>query len=162
MNKQRLGALAVTGAIVFSFSAHAGEQPMSGRYINIPGETKCNKVEGEEGRAICSYMMSSASIGDDGSIRKRYVVGSLDWTNGVGPVQGQSVTTYADGSTITKAWEGESKAEGDKGPVMTGTYRCISATGRFAGADCKGTWASERQKGGFTQGTYKGTITLPD
>jgi hypothetical protein len=162
MMDHRLGALAIAGAVIFSFSAHAGDQPQSGRFVNISQKNECTKVEGEKGRIVCAYIMASVGISDDGEMRKRSVVGSLDFTNGEGPVYGTNVSTLPDGSTFTTAWEGESKVDGDKGPVMNGTYRCISGTGRFAGAECKGTWTSKQQKGGFTMGSYKGTLTLPD
>ncbi len=158
----RLGALTIAGAVVFSFSAHAGEQPQKGRYINIPEETKCTKVEGEKGHIVCTYMMTSVAVSDDGEMRKRSVVGFLDLTNGQGPVQGHIVSTLADGSTFASTFEGEGKIEGDRGPVMSGTYRCVSGTERFAGIECKGTFTSQRQEGGFSQGTYEGTMTLPD
>jgi hypothetical protein len=78
MMDHRLGALAIAGAVIFSFSAHAGDQPQSGRFVNISQKNECTKVEGEKGRIVCAYIMASVGISDDGEMRKRSVVGSLD------------------------------------------------------------------------------------
>lgn len=147
---------------VLATAARAGEQPVNGRYLNFPSQSDCTNVEGEQGRVICSFTTSSVVVGSDGEMSKRSVVGSLDWTHGAGPLRGETVSTFADGSTLTTTWEGESRTEDGRGPIINGTYECVGGTGRFEAAECHGSWTSENQKGGFALGSYQGTITLPD
>jgi hypothetical protein len=59
-------------------------------------------------------------------------------------------------------WKGTSKLNDEKLSTMEGTLTCVGGTGRFAGVKCNGTWTGTRVKGGYTQGNYKGTLTLPD
>lgn len=158
----RAAVTVVVGAVFLSSPAQAGEQPLKGRYINVSGETNCTKIDDEEGHIICTYELPSAAIRDDGEMYARVIKGTLDLTNGVGSVEGYTVSTYADGSMLVSTYEGVSKVDADKNVVNEGTLTCVSGTGRFEGAKCKGTWKGRHTKAGYTLGEYEGTLTLPD
>ena len=153
------------GALVFigtTLVAEAGETAMKGRYVNLKAETDCTDVGDVDGHAICSFVLPSAGILDDGEAYSRVVRGSLDYIKGVGTNQGHTINTYADGSVTTVEWEGTSDFDENKARVMSGTYRCTGGTDRFQGVECEGNWTSTVKKGGFSVGEYEGTMTLPD
>lgn len=153
------------GALVFlgtTIVAEAGETAMKGRYVNLKAETNCTEVGDVDGHVICSFVLPSAGIQDDGEVYSRVVRGTLDYIKGVGKNQGHTINTFADGSVTTVEWEGTSKFDENKTRVMIGTYRCTGGTGRFQGVECEGNWTSTQQKGGFSVGEYEGTMTLPD
>jgi hypothetical protein len=152
----------LVGTLLLASAVSAGEQPFAGRYINHPGQNHCSKLEDKEGHLICSFETLSVGIRDNGEMYTRAVTGTLDWVNGAGPMQGYVVNTYADGSTLATQWQGFSRLDEQQLLRQEGTLTCIGGTGRFAGAKCEGMWTGMPQKGGFTLGDYKGTMTLPD
>ncbi len=148
--------------LALSVAAQAGEQPDKGRYVNLKADAECSKIPDVEGHVICSFEMPGVSIVGNGEMDARVARGTLDYINGVGTAQGYTVTTSADGSTLTVQWEGTSKFDDQKVRHVEGTYTCVAGSGRFSGATCKGTWKQADQKGGFALGEWDGTITLPD
>jgi len=143
-------------------SAQAGEQTMSGRYVNLKADSECSKLDDVEGHFICTFEAPSVGISDDGEIRSRVVRGTLNLINGTGPAHGYTISTYQDGSMITSEWEGTGKVNDQMVRELAGTYKCVAGSGRYKGVECEGTWTSSVQEGGFTLGSYKGTMMLPD
>jgi hypothetical protein len=91
----------------------------------------------------------------------------LDLTNGTGPHQAYTVTTFEDKSTtITKA-EGVTTSRPDGTSTFEGTFTYIGGTGRFAGIKGGGSYAGKRMAA-LTPGVpvdlfqdYATTYTLP-
>lgn len=135
---------------------------MKGQYVNLKAESNCTNVTDVEGHVICTFEAPSVGVRDDGEYYSRSVKGTIDYIKGVGNNQGYSINTYADGSTIAVQWKGNSKFNDQKVRVSEGSYSCITGTGQFSNIKCNGTWSSAAQKGGFTLGSYEGTMTLPD
>jgi len=154
--------VSMLGISSLTASAQAGEQTMSGRYANLKADSKCSKLDDVEGHFICTFEVPSVAISDGGEIRSRVVRGTLNLINGTGPAHGYSISTYPDGSMITSEWEGTGKVNDQDVRELAGTYKCVAGSGRYKGVKCEGTWTSSVQKGGFTLGSYKGTMTLPD
>ena len=152
----------IFGGILLTTVAQAGEMPMKGKYVNLKPESNCTKIQDVEGHVICTFELPGVGIRDDGEYYTRSVKGTIDYIKGVGNNQGYTISTFADGSTITVQWEGNSKFNDQKIRVSEGSYNCLTGTGRFTSIKCNGTWSSTAQKGGFTLGGYEGTMTLPD
>ena len=80
-----------------------------------------------------------------GEIATRTSTGTFDLVKGKGPITGDFVYTFRDGSTIhTTATGMTTPVDGGKRSVAEGTYETIGGTGRFAGLKGKGTWKAER------------------
>lgn len=162
---QTLSAGCLLGSLVFvgtTLVAEAAEMEMKGRYVNLKAETDCTEVGDVDAHVICSFVVPSAGILEDGEVYSRVVRGTFDIIKGVGTNQGHTINTYGDGSVTTVEWEGKSEFDANKTRVMSGTYRCTGGTGRYQGVQCEGTWTSTVKKGGFSVGEYEGTMTLPD
>jgi hypothetical protein len=153
--------MSVVSAMAFSGGALAGEMQESGQYVNLTPEVSCSKVGDVEGHVVCSFESHGVLIAGDGTIGKRVVRGTIDYTNGVGRNQGHTVTTLGDGSTRTSAWEGMAKRDAENNRYSEGTYTCVGGSGRFKGIKCDGTWRSDYQKAKFSIGKYEGVATLP-
>lgn len=159
----RLGSFAIVGAFIFTFSVQAGDQPQKARFVNLqPTELRCTKIDDVEGHDICSFEAPGVTILADGTLAARVTKGTLDYINGEGPVQGYTIETYADGSTLASKWSGISKVNDQNVRKIEGLYECASGTGRFSDIKCEGTYVSTVQKGGFHAGEYEGTMTLPN
>ena len=154
--------LAIVSGISLTTVSQAGEKSMKGRYVNLKPESNCTKVEDVEGHVICTFELPSVGVLEDGEYYARSVKGTVDYVKGVGKNQGYTISTFADGSTMTVEWEGSSKFNDNQVRISEGTYSCIAGTGRFSNVIFNGTWSSSAQKGGFTLGSYEGTMTLPD
>jgi hypothetical protein len=159
----KLASFAFFGAFIVTLSAQAGDQPQQGRYVNLkPTELNCTKLDDGEGHIICSFEIPGVTVLADGTLVSRLAHGTLNYINWEGTAEGYVIETYADGSTHTSKWSGTSKITDEKVRVIEGPYECVAGSGRFAGIECKGTWAQTAQKAGFHTGEYEGTMTLPD
>ena len=159
----RLGGFAIASAVIFTFSAQAGEQSQKGRYANLkPSELQCTKLGDVEGHAICSYEIPGVTVFADGTLASRVNRGTLDYINGEGTAEGYTITTHPDGSSHTTKWSGISKINDQKVRVIEGPYECVAGSGRFKGIKCKGKWVTTLQKAGFMTGEFEGKMTLPD
>ncbi len=135
---------------------------MKGEYVNLTADAKCSEVGDVEGHVLCTFEIPSVGIVDGGERHARIVKGTGDYVKGVGTHQGYTINTFADGSTMSVQWEGSVDFNDQNVRISQGTYNCLAGTGRYANVKCNGTWSSSPQKGGFTLGTYEGTMTLPD
>ncbi|MEM7224366.1 MAG: hypothetical protein AAF495_15405 [Pseudomonadota bacterium] len=142
--------------------AQAAEQALEGRLVNLPIVFECDTPEELGRHKICNYRIQGVAIAKDGAVAQRTIRGTLAFIKGVGPVQSYAIWTYADGSTLVMEAHGASKMNAQGKVVVEGVQTCVAATGRFAGGQCQMNWSVSQVKGGFFEGTYKGTITLPD
>ena len=91
----------------------------------------------------------------------------LDVTNGTGPHQTYTVTTFEDKSTVITQNKGVTTARPDGTSTFEGTYTYIGGTGRFAGVTGGGSYTGKRlaplTPGGPADNfaDYVGTYTLP-
>jgi hypothetical protein len=72
------------------------------------------------------------------------VRGTVNWTNGSGPLHGYDIRKYPDGSTLSLEYTGQWRST----PTSIGgegTYVACTGTGRFENVKCEGTWKGGRQ-----------------
>ena len=91
----------------------------------------------------------------------------LDLTNGTGPHQAYTLTTFEDKSTAITQSKGVTTAHPDGTSTFEGTFTYIGGTGRFAGVKGGGSYAGKRMAP-LTPGVpvdlfqdYSTTYTLP-
>lgn len=91
----------------------------------------------------------------------------LDLTQGNGPHQSYTVSTYADRSTVVSKAQGVTVAQPDGTSTFEGTFVYIGGTGRYAGIQGGGRYAGKRLAPVTSGGQadmyqdYSATYTLP-
>lgn len=151
------------GTIVLVSPAQAGEQEVTGRYVNNKPQASFVKVGDVKGHVVGSFELTGISIYPDEGEVPRYISGNFDYTNGVGPHWGYTTVVYKDKSTLTVQWQGVKKRNEKNELYSDGTHTCVAGSGRFKGAKCAGTWRSTKYlSNGMILGEFKTKMTLPD
>lgn len=151
----------IIGAVLQVPPSQAAEKEWKARYVNQKPEFSFVKVGDKEGHTAGSFHQTGVEF-SNGGVSTRVISGTFDYVNWVGPVRGQQINVYGDGSTLHLQWEGETTRDEKKVRHVGGTYTCVGGSGQFEGVECTGTWKCTMAKTGACVGEYSGPMTLPD
>ena len=138
----------VTAALIFIFAIANIDKTIAGEKQkihthNLSYKTKIHKLDvgDDEGHVIVIFENKSIFQGDivDENIPESSV-GFLDINPKTGKMHGKGyvINIDKDGDKLIQEWEGKSLAKND----WKGTWAIIKCTGKYEGAQARGTWTS--------------------
>ncbi len=141
-----LGVMAVIILGVFTAMSVAAAERVSEKYRIVYHFFKVERIEvGDlpghvigvaDGRGLISF--------DTGEVATQLIKLLFDYTNGSGPNQSYSVTTFEDGSTSIAKSQGTTTALPSGVSTFKGAYTYIKGTGRFEGIKGTGSFTGKR------------------
>ena len=119
-------------------------------------------VEGRPDHAIGIAAFRGLAIFDDGRIANHWYAGHFEFEKQSGPIAGQALWVFEDGSTLRASYAGKAIAADGGGISFTGQHSAIAGTGAYDRASGSGTFEGRRvdhlEDGGDTY--YSGTLDL--
>jgi hypothetical protein len=139
-------SVAVVFLIVGLSAASARAQDVVIRGTNLHHNVKWHSVDvGDvKGHLVGVHENKGVSLYASGERLELTVTGSVNYTNGSGPLHGYDIRKYSDGSTLTLEYTGEMRRT-PEGTSGEGRYVSCRGTGRFENVKCEGTWKGGRQ-----------------
>jgi hypothetical protein len=139
--------LACVLASILSVPAKADET-VKWRHVHHLTGFQIQQVGDADGHALNLFRLPGIALFPDGSIGTSLVVGTGDFTAGVGSTNnGYYSVSFADGSTLWLKFTGANNTGASKTPTGKGTATVIGGTGRYAGAKGEGTFETVATSG---------------
>jgi hypothetical protein len=142
----RVFICAVAGALFIS--AAKADETVKWRHVHHLTGFQIQQVGDADGHALNLFRLPGIAFFPDGSIGTSLVVGTGDFTAGVGSTNnGYYSVSFADGSTLWLKFTGANNTGASKTPTGKGTAIVIGGTGRYAGAKGEGTFETVSTNG---------------
>ena len=159
--------LAVIILAAFTIAVQAGAETLKWRQVMFNTKVEVLQIGDVPDHIIGLYDQTGLASFDTGEVASVATKGTLDYIKGSGTIQGYTILTFEDGSTMTTKYRGTTRTDpGAKSSLFETTWTCIQGTGRWAGIQGGGTFTGRRFApviAGSTQ-LYldcTGTYTLP-
>jgi hypothetical protein len=107
-------------------------------------ESACGNIEDVPGHIVAIADQRGLTTLDTGEVSAWSTKVILDLTNGTGPHQSYTVTTFEDRSTAITAGKGFTTARFDGTATFEGTFTYVGGTSRFAGVKGEGSYRGKR------------------
>jgi hypothetical protein len=159
-------ALAVTILAAFASMSLAGAETMKFRQVQFYTKGEVLQIGDVPDHIIGIYDQTGLASFETGEVASLALKGTLDYIKGSGTIQGYSILTFEDGSTMASKWQGSTRPDpSGKGSRWKGTFTFIQGTGRWAGIQGGGTFTGRRivpfGAGAQAYTDNTGTYTLP-
>jgi hypothetical protein len=160
--KRTLAAALAAGCALGAAQASAADLTLSYQAIVHATEAHQIAIEGRPDHAIGIAAFRGLAIFEDGRIANHWYAGHFEFERQSGPIAGQALWVFEDGSTLRASYAGKAVAADDGGISFTGQHSGIAGTGAYEGAAGSGTFEGRRvdqlQDGGDTY--YRGKLDL--
>jgi hypothetical protein len=162
---RRTRALAAALALACALGAaraRAADLTLSYQAIVHATEVHQIAVEGRPDHAIGIAAFRGLAIFEDGRIANHWYAGHFEFDKQSGPIAGQALWVFEDGSTLRASYAGKATAANGGGISFSGRHSAVAGTGAYEGASGGGSFEGRRvdhlQDGGDTY--YRGTLEL--
>jgi hypothetical protein len=164
--KLQLTMIAVAALAVFAAVSLAGAETMKFRQVQFYTKGEVLQIGDVPDHIIGIYDQTGLASFETGEVASFALKGTLDYIKGSGTIQGYTVLTFEDGSTMTTKYQGTTRPDSSgKGSRWESTWTYTQGTGRWAGIQGGGTSTGRRfvPFGGGVQlySDITGTYTLP-
>jgi hypothetical protein len=158
--------LCVAALTAFAAMSRAGAETMKFRQVQFYTKGEVLQIGDVPDHIIGIYDQTGLASFDTGEVASFALKGILDYIKGSGTIQGYTVLTFEDGSTMTTKYQGTSRPDASgKGSRWETTWTYAQGTGRWAGIQGGGTSTGRRfapfGAGAQAYTDVTGTYTLP-
>ena len=123
----------------------AGAETLKWRQVHFYTKAEVLQIGDVPDHIIGIYDHTGLASFETGEVASFAVKGTLDYIKGSGTIQGYSVLTFEDGSTMTTKYQGTTRPDlSGKGSRWETTWTFIQGTGRWAGIQGGGTQTGRR------------------
>jgi hypothetical protein len=137
--------LAVIILVAFTIAVQAVAETIKGRLVQFIAKAEVIQVGDVPDHIIGVYDQTGLASFDTGEVASLALKGTLDYIKGSGPIQGYTIFTFEDGSTIAYKWQGAGRADPTgKGSRFESKITIIGGTGRWAGIQGDGSATARR------------------
>ena len=158
--------LSIAALAAFAALSLAGAETIRGRQVQFITKAEVIQVGDVPDHIIGIYDQTGLASFETGEVASFALKGTLDYIKGSGTIQGYTILTFEDGSTMTTKYQGTTRPDpSGKGSRWESTWAYIQGTGRWAGIQGGGTSTGRRfapfGAGAQAYSDVTGTYTLP-